>query len=201
MTSSPQPDPFVALWQTAPKPDTHHLAHDVQRLNRLHQRLNQSILAILCGIAVLLVFEEATGRLASHGILSVAWTLTLVIGVARHRRARCNRFEALTLDTVSLLKSMIARAQKDLFLARCLYAGVPCGAVLGALVMKLAIAGSTPSATAPHSRLQLIQTGAGIATLIIMILTGLILARSRHLQVKELSEKLKLIEADLQPNV
>jgi len=197
MTSSPQPDPFVALWQTAPKPDTHHLAHDVRRLNQLHQRLNRSILAILCGIAVLLVFEEATGRLASHGILSVAWTLAIVTGVARHRRAQCNRSDALTLDTVNLLKSMIARAQKDLFLARCLYAGVPCGAALGTLVIKLVSAGSAPSATTLHSRLQLIQTGAGIAALIIMIVTGLILARSRSRQVQELSEKLKLIEADL----
>jgi hypothetical protein len=201
MTSSPQSDPFIALWQTAPKPDTHHLANDVQRLNRLHQRLNRSILAILCGIAVLLAFEEATGRLASRGILSVAWTLAVVIVVARHRRARCNRFEALTLDTVSLLNSMIARAKSDLSLARRLYIGTPCGAVLGGLVMKLISAGSPPSAPSPHSGLQLIQTGAGIVTLIVMIVTGLILARSRNLQVKELSEKLKLIEADLQPNM
>jgi hypothetical protein len=55
MSSLPAHDPLVALWQTAPKPDTHHLLQDLQRLNRLHQPLNRSIWAIVCGIAALVI--------------------------------------------------------------------------------------------------------------------------------------------------
>jgi hypothetical protein len=125
MTSLPQHDPLVTLWQTAPKPDTQHLLQDLQRLDRLHQRLNRSVFAIMCGTSFLLIFAETTGRVTTHGTLSVIWILGLVIGVVWHRRARCNRSDALTLDTISLLKFMIARAKSDLFVARCLYAGVP----------------------------------------------------------------------------
>jgi len=197
MSSLPPHDPLVTLWQTAPKPDTQHLLQDLQRLNRLHQRLNRIVFAIMCGISLLLIFEEATGRVATHGTLSVIWILGLVIGIIWYRRARCNRSDALTLDTVSLLKFMIARAKSDLFVARCLYAGVPCGAVVGFLVSKLAGIGAPPSAIAVHGLLHLIQTAAGMAALIAMTVTGAILARSRRLQVRELSEKLRLIEADL----
>jgi hypothetical protein len=197
MTSLPQHDPLVTLWQTAPKPDTQHLLQDLQRLNRLHLRLNRIVFAIMCGISLLLIFEEATGRVTTHGTLSVIWILGLVIGVVWHRRARCNRSDALTLDTISLLKFMIARAKSDLFVARCLYAGVPCGAVVGFLVVKLAGISASPSAIAVHAHLHLIQTGAGMGALIAMMVTGAILARSRHLQVQELSEKLRLIKADL----
>jgi hypothetical protein len=142
----PPVDPLVALWQTAPKPDSHQLLQELQRLNRLHQRLNRSVLAIVCGIAILLIFEEASSRITSHGILSAIWTLGLVIGVVRHRRARCNRSDSLALDTVSLLESMIARAKSDLFIARCLYAGVPCGAVAGYIVTTLAGVSASPPA-------------------------------------------------------
>jgi hypothetical protein len=197
MTSLPPHDPLVALWQTAPKPDTQNLLQDLQRLNRLHQRHNRSIWAIVCGIAILLLFEEATGRLASHGILSAIWILGLGIGLLLQRRGRCNRVDALTLDTVSLLRFMIARAKKDLFVARCLYAGVPCGAVVGFITAKLAGIGASPSAQAAGPRLNMIQTGAGIAAIIAMMVTGVILARSRHLQVQELTEKLRSINADL----
>jgi hypothetical protein len=169
----------------------------LQRLNRLHRRLNRTVLAIVCGIDILLIFEEATGRVPSHGILSVIWTLGLVIGLIFHRRARCNRSDALTLDTVSLLKSMIARAKSDLFVARCLYVGVPCGAVAGYIVMKLAGIGAPPLANGISPHLRTIQTGAGIAALIVMMAAGAILARSRHLQVHELSDKLRSIADDL----
>jgi hypothetical protein len=197
MTSQPPQDPFIALWQTTPKPDTSHLLPQLERLNRLHRRLNRTVLAIVCGIDILLMFEEATGRLPSHGILSLIWTLGLVIGLIFHRRARCNRSEALTLDTVSLLKSMIARAKSDLFVARCLYAGVPCGAMAGYIVMKLAGIGAPPLANGIGPRLRTIQTGAGIVALIVMMAAGAILARSRRLQVQELGDKLRLIADDL----
>lgn len=197
MTSLPPNDPLVALWQTAPKPDRHHLLQDLQRVNRLHQRTNRSILAILCGISLLIIFEEATGRIATHGVLSVIWILGVVLGVVWRRRARCNRADALTSDTVSLLKFMIARAKSDLFIARCLYAGVPCGAAVGYFVTKFAGIGAPPSPIAVHANLNLIQTGAGIAALIAMIVTGAVLARSRRVQVQVLSEKLRSIQAGL----
>jgi hypothetical protein len=197
MTSLPPHDPLAALWQTAPKPDTQHLLQDLQRLNRLHQRLNRTVFAILCGISLLLIFEEATERVTTHGMLSVVWILGLVLGVVWHRRARCSRSDALTLDTVGLLKFMIARAKSDLFIARCLYAGVPCGAVVGSVVAELAGVGAPPSAIAVHAHLHVIQMGAGIAALIAMMVTGVILARSRRHQVQELSEKLRLIKTDL----
>jgi len=196
MTSLPPHDPLVALWQTAPKPDTQHLLQDLKRLNRLHQRLNRTVFAIMCGISLLLIFEEATGRVATRGTLSVIWILGLVMGTVWHRRARCNRADALTLDTVNLLKSMIARAKSDLFVAQCLYAGVPCGAAVGFLAVKLVGTGASPSAIGVHARLRLIQTGAGVAALIVMVVSGVILARSRRLQVQELNEKLRLITAD-----
>lgn len=196
MTSLPPRDPLVSLWQTTPKPDTEQLMHDLQRLNRLHQRFNRTLFAILCGISLLLIFEEATGRVATHGMLSVIWILGLILGVVGRRRARCNRANAIALDTVRLLKFMIARAKKDLFLAQCLYAGVPCGAMAGFFVLKLAGGSASPSAIATHPHLRFIQTGAGIATLIAMMVAGVILARSRRLQVQELREKLRLIETD-----
>jgi hypothetical protein len=197
MTSLPPHDPLVSLWQTAPRPDTQHLMQDLQRFNRLHERLNRTVFAILCGISLLLIFEEATGRVATHGALSVLWILGLVLGLVWQRRARCNRTDALTLDTVSLLKFMIARAKSDLLVARCLYAGVLIGAAVSFLVLKLAGIGASPSAIAGHAHLHLIQTGAGVAALIAMMVTGAILARSRHLQVQQLSEKLRLITAEL----
>ena len=101
------------------------------------------------------------------------------------------------MDTVSLLKSMIARAKSDLFVARCLSAGVPCGALAGYAVTRVIGISASPSAIAVHAHLHLIQTGAGIAALIAMMVTGAILAPSRRLQVQELSEKLRLIQADL----
>jgi hypothetical protein len=197
MSSLPPQDPLVALWQTAPKPDTRQLLQDLQRQRRLHQRLNQTVWAIVGGIDILLIFEEATGRVPSRGILSVIWTLGLVIGLVCQRRSRCKRCDALALDTVSLLKSMIAQAKNDLFLARCLYAGVPCGGIAGYVVTRFAgISASSPArGISPH--LRAIQVGAGIVAFIIMIVAGAILARSRRLQVQQLSEKLMSITDDL----
>jgi hypothetical protein len=197
MTSMPPHDPIVSLWQTAPKSDTRYLVQDLQRLNRLHQRHNRSVLTIMCGIAVLLVFEEATGRLASHGILSGLWIAGVVAGLVWQRRARCRQLDALTLDTVRLLKAMIARAKNDLFVARCLYAGVPLGAAVGYVVSKFVGIGASESGIAAHPHLEMAQTGAGVAALIVMMVVGVILARSRRVQVRELSEKLKAIETEL----
>lgn len=197
MNSSPSPDPLVALWRTALKPDTQHLLQDLQRLKRMHQLLERIVLAILCAVSVLLILAEATGRIATHGILSVIWILGLAIGVALQRRDRCNRIDALALDTVSVLKYMLARAKSDLFIARCLYAGVPCGALVGTLAAKIIGIGASPAAIDFHPQLQPILTGAGVAVLIVMVVTGVILARSSRLQVRALTEKLRSVEAGL----
>jgi hypothetical protein len=197
MTSMPSRDPLVSLWQTAAEPDTQYLMRDLQRLNRLHQRHNRTVLAIVCGIAILLVFEEATGRLASHGILSLVWIALVVAGVVSERRARCNRLEVLALDTVGLLKTMIARAKRDLFVARCLYAGVPVSATMSYVVSRRLGIGASVRTTVAHPHIEAVQAGAGVAALIFMIAAGVILARARSVQVQELSEKLRVIESDL----
>jgi hypothetical protein len=197
MTSLPPQDPLVALWQTTPKPDTQHLLQDLQYTNGMHQRLNRTVFAILCGISLLLIFEEATGRVATHGMLPAIWILGLVIGGVWHRRARCNRSDALTLNTVGLLKFMIARTKSDLFVARCLYAGVPSGAVAGFFAVKFAGGSGSPSASAAHAHLHLIQTGAGVTALVAMMLAGVILAHSRSVQVRDLRKKLESIESDV----
>jgi hypothetical protein len=198
--NTPPEDPLIALWQTAPSPDPHNLVEETQRLDRLHKRLYRSLLAILYGLGVLLTFEEATGRLPTRGLISVAW-LVMVTGEVWRKRTRCNRPAALTLDTASLLKAMIARAKKDLRLARNLYLGAPCGAVAGVVVMRFLMrfpvirAGTASRPVGPH--LEMVQTGAGLAALAVMVIAGLVLARSRSVQAKELSEKLKSIESDL----
>jgi hypothetical protein len=197
MSSSPLPDPLVTLWQTAAKPDTRHLLQDLQRVKRMHQRLQRIVLAILGSVSILLILAEAIGRIATHGILSVIWLLALAIGITWQRRSQCNRIDALALDTVSLLKLMLARVTKDLFIARCLYAGVPCGALAGMLMVKITGIGGTPAAIAVHSQLDLILTGAGVVLLIAMIASGVILTRSRRLQSRALREKLKSLEAGL----
>jgi hypothetical protein len=197
VTTIPPQDPLVSLWHTAPDPDPQQIVQAVQRFNRLHQRQIRAMWAIVLGLSVLFIFEEATGRLSSHGILSVLWIGCLIIGFFRQKRSRSNRLDAWSLDTVRLLKTMIARARRDLFLARCLWAGVPCGAAVGYVLAKLAGIGALPGASAAHPNLERMQTGAGVATLVIMIVTGVILARSRSAQVRELSARLRSIESDV----
>jgi len=197
MTYPPGHDSLAALWQSAPKPGVEPLLKDLERQNRLHSRLKRTIWAILCGITVLIAFEEATGRAGTHGFLSAGWILVLAIDAFWRRRTRCERVDALGLDTVSLLKVMIGRARKDLFLARCLYAGVPCGAVAGGLAMKLALVAGVVSAPSVDPRLELVQTGAAVVTLVVMIVAGFMLARARGRQVRELCEKLRLLESEL----
>jgi len=197
MISPPLPDPLVTLWQTAAEPDTRHLLQDLQRIKRMHQRLQWIVLAALCSVSMLLILAESIGRIATHGILSVIWILALAIGIAWQRRSQCNRIDALALDTVSLLKFMLARVNRDLFIARCLYAGVPCGALAGILLARITGIGGTPAAIAVHPQLDLIVTGAGVVLLIAMIASGVILARARRLQLRALREKLKSFEAGL----
>ncbi len=190
-------DPLVKLWQTALKPDTHHLLQDLQRFKHKHQQMKRSVFAILSAVSMLLIVAEVTGHIATRGALSVIWILGLMIGMMWQRRVRCNRIDALSLDTVSLLKIMLSKAQTDLFLARCLYAGVPGGALVGTFVTKIMQNGVSSAPVGNHPEVQRILTGAGAAILLVMVVTGIVLARSRWLQVRMLSEKLRSVEAEL----
>jgi hypothetical protein len=194
MTSLPPQDPLAALWQTATKSDTSSLLQNLQHLNRRHQRLYRLVFTILCGTGLLLIFDAVTERSMTHGALSA---ICLVLGVIWYRRARCNRADAITFDTVHLLRFMIARAKKDLRIARCLYAGAPCGAVAGFIIARLAGFGTSPNAIAVSTQVHLIRTGAAIAALTTMMMIGLIVARDRRLQVQELTEKLRSIQDDM----
>ncbi|MBV9182106.1 MAG: hypothetical protein JO356_12420 [Acidobacteria bacterium] len=194
MKSSPSNDPLVVLWKSAPKPDTQRVLQDFERLKQMHQQLMWIVVGCLCAATLLLIIAEMTGRIATHGFLSVIWIVDLAIGAAWYWRARCSRIDALTLDLVTLLKFMLEKAKRDLFLARCLYAGVPCGALIGALIAKLT-RGLTASARAVYPVLHPMLTAAGVALLLIMVGAGFVLARSRRFQVRTLAEKLRAAEA------
>jgi hypothetical protein len=197
MTDLPASDPFVALWQTAPKPDTRQLLQDLRRQDRMHRLFHRVLVTIVGAVSLLLLLAEITGRVATHGWLSASWILCLAAGLIWRYGTRCQHSGDLNVDTVTLLKSSIRQAQKDLFLARCLYAGVPCGAACGFLVMHLAAQLGPALTLAIDPRVRMIQTGAGIIALISMMVTGAVLARSRRIQARQLSEKLKSIESDL----
>ena len=92
---------------------------------------------------------------------------------------------------------MISQAKSDLLVARCLYGGVPLGAAASYLVLKLKSSASPGPVGASHPRLEMAQTSAGIAALVVMMVVGVVLARSRSLQVRELREKLKAVQTDL----
>lgn len=196
MKPLPSQDPLAALWQTAPKPDPSALLQDLQRVNRHHQQLNRIAFVILCGTAILLVFEAVRESSITLGALSAMWILGLLFGVVWYRRVLCNRAEAVTFDTVRLLRFMIARAKKDLRIARWLYAGVPFGAVAGFIMARLTF-GASPNAIAVSAHEHLMRTGAALAALIAMMAIGLVVAGDRRLQVQKLREKLRLIEEDM----
>lgn len=162
----------------------------------MHRRLKRVVAGILSGVSLLLILAEATGNPATHGILSAIWIVGLTIGAVWRWRARCSRINAVTLDTVSSFKWMLGRARRDLLLARCLYAGAPCGALIGAFVSYLLRHGASPRAAlspAPH----LILRVAGLSVLLFMMAAGFVLARSRRSEMNRLAEKLRAAEAGL----
>jgi hypothetical protein len=197
MIDLPPSDPIVALWQTAPKPDTRLLLHDLQRQERMHRRFNRVLVAIVGAISLLLLLEEITGRVATHGWLSASWIVCLAAGLIWRDGIQRHHSGDLNVDTVTLLKSSVRQAQKDLFLARCLYAGVPCGAICGFLIMQLAAQHGSAPPLAADPGVRMIQTGAGIIALVAMMLSGAVLASSRRIQARELGDKLKSMESDL----
>jgi hypothetical protein len=197
MTPQSPKDPLIALWQTTPASDTSHLLSDLEHLKQLHLRFHRTIVAILCAFDLVLVFEEATGRLASHGILSALWTLGLALGLFYHSLKQTRLSSMVTLDTVSLLKQMLARAKRDLFLARCLYLGAPLGAIIAYVVAKALGIGASSPAIVVSPWLHALQTGAGVAAILVMILAGVVLERARRAQVQHLGSKLQAILGEL----
>ena len=196
MSESSHTDPFAALWQSAPKPDTRQLMQDMQRLKNAQRRQHRILIVILCGIASCLLFEEATGRYGTHGLISALW-IAFMAGALRYQHKRCHSVDTLDLDTVSLLKRMIVQAKRGLFQARCLYLGTPLGAAAGTVLMRVLSPGAAPGGHALQSGLALMQTIVGLAALVLMIIAGLVLARARRHQLLELTGKLKSLEESL----
>lgn len=196
MSEPSQTDPFATLWQSAPKPDTGQLLQDLRRLQKAQRWHSRILFIILCGIALFFVFEEATGRSGTHGLISTLW-IAFVAAVTGYQRVRCRSVDPLDLDTASLLKRMIARAKRGLFQARCLYLGTPLGAVTGAALMRVLAPETTPGEHIVQSSLTLMQTVVGLIVLVAMIIAGLILARARRRQLLELTGKLKSLEESL----
>ena len=196
MSEPSQTDPFATLWQSTPKPDTRQLLQDLQRLQKAQRWHRRVLLIILCGIALFLVFEEATGRSGTHGLISALW-IAFVAGAIGYQRVRCRSVDRLDLDTVSLLQHLIARAERGLFQARCLYLGTPLGAVAGAVLMRVLAPEAAPGGHIVQPGLALIQTVVGLITLVAMIIAGVMLARARRRQLLELTGKLKSLEESL----
>ena len=193
MTEPDAIDPFARLWQSAPAPDTARLLQDLQRLQTVHQRQNRIIVLILCATAVLLVFGEAIVRSVGLGIITGLW-IAFVAGAIWYQRLRCRAADALDLDTVSLLKHMIKRAKKGLSQARRLYAGVPLAAATSAVVTRMFLPGLASGGAAVAPWLNVTYTIACLAMLVVMTGAGLVLARARQRQLRELTDKLRLFE-------
>jgi len=196
MNEPSQTDPFATLWQSTPKPDTGQLLQDLQRLQKSQRWHSRILIIILCGIALFLVCEDATGRAGTHGLISALW-IAFVAGALGYQRARCRAVDPLDLDTVSLLKRMIARAKRGLFQARCLYLGTPLGAVTGAVLMRVMAPGAAPGGHIVQPGLAQMQMIIGLIALVTMIIAGLALARARRRQLLELTGKLKSLEESL----
>ena len=196
MTEPNDIDPFARLWQSAPAPDTGQLMQDLRRLQKVHQRHNRILLCLLCATALVLVFGEAVVRSVPLGIVTGLW-IAFVVGAIWYQRARCRAIDSLDLDTVSLLKRMITRARKGLTQARRLYIGVPLAAAVSGFVTRTFLPGLGANRPAVAPWLNATYMTACLVMLVVMIGVGLVLARARRRQLKELGEKLRLFEADL----
>src|ERR1700758_2609230 len=97
MNEPSQMDPFAKLWQSTPKPDTHQLMLDIQRLHKAHRWHNRMLIFILCGIALLFAFYVVAERSKTLGVVSALW-VAYVTGAIWYQRVRC-RSDALGLDT------------------------------------------------------------------------------------------------------
>ena len=196
MSETPDIDPFAQLWQSAPEPDTRQLMQDLKRLQAVHRRQNRIVILIVCAIALLLVFGAIAVRSVGLGVITVLW-IAFVAGVIGYQRVRCRAADALDLDTVSLLKRMIKRARRGLVQARRLYIGVPLAAAVGAAVTRILGPRLALGGHAVHPGLVTAYTIASLCMLVGIIVAGLVLARARQRQLRELGETLRLFEESL----
>ncbi len=196
MTKSSDIDPLARLWQSAPAPDTGQLVHDLRRLQAVHRWHHRILVLILCGTALLLLFGAVALRSVSLGIITGLW-IAFVAGAVFYQRTRCKAVDALDLDTVSLLKRMIERAKRGLAQARRLYAGVPVAAAVGAVATRIFFPGLPFGGHAVHPWLAQVFTIASLVMLGVMVVAGLVLARARQRQLRELTQTLRSFEESL----
>lgn len=196
MTETPHIDPFAELWQSAAEPDTRQLMLDLKRLQKTHQWHNRILILILCGTALLLVFAAAATRSVGLGVITALW-MACVAGAIWYQRARCRAADALDLDTLSLLKRMIKRARRGLIQARRLYAGVPLAAAASAAVTRIFAPRLVLAGHFVTPWLGVAYTIAGLVMLVVMVVAGLVLARARQSQLRELTATLRSFEGGL----
>ena len=196
MSETRNSDPLAQLWQSGSKPDTQQLMLDLRRLQKVHQWQNRILILILCATTVLLTSVAVIQQSAGLGIFAALW-IAFVAAAVWYERARCRAADALDLDTVSLLKRMIKRARRGLSQARRLYAGVPLAAAAGAIVMRIFTRGPALGQHGPQAWVTTTYTVASLILLAFMIAAGLVLARARQSQIRQLGEKLRSLEDDV----
>ncbi len=196
MSETPHIDPLAQLWQSASEPDTRQLMLDLKRLQKTHQWQNRIVVLILCGVALVLLFAAVALRSWGLGIITALW-IAFVAGAIWYQRARCSAADALDLDTVSLLKRMITRARRGLTQARRLYAGVPLAAGASAAVTRMFAPRLAFGGHAAAPWVTMTYTAACLIMLAVMIIAGLVMARARQRQLRELTEKLRSLEDGL----
>ena len=111
-----------------------------------------------------------------------------MVGAIGYQRAGCRAADALDLDTVSLLKRMIKCARRGLIQARRLYAGVPLAAIVSAVVTRIFAPRLALGGHAASPWVTVIYTIASLAMLVVMVVAGLVLARARQRQLRELTK-------------
>ena len=196
MSETPNSDFLAQLWQSGPKPDTQSLMVDLRRLQKVHQWQQRILIFILCATAVLLTSVAIIQRSAALGGFAALW-IAFVAGAIWYGRARCRAADALDLDTVSLLKRMIKRARHGLSQARRLYAGVPLAAAAGAIVTRIVTGGQAVGHHGPEAWVTVAYTVASLILLVFMVAAGLVLARARQSQIRQLGEALRSLEDDV----
>lgn len=189
-------DPLVRLWQgdRSAGRAAGAVLREVHEFERARRRTNLALAGILGIVSILLFTAELPGRMGTHGLLSAVWNPVAAFSLWWRWRGRLRKVEELGEDTVSLLRRTLARARADLLIARSLYAGVPAGAALGALLTARGGGGSGSA----DAWLRVMLTGVGAAVLVSMIAAGVLLERSRRRQMRVLAGRL---DALLRPEI
>jgi hypothetical protein len=194
MTPPDKPDPLVSLWHTGSGPDAQQMLRQLQSYEQSRKRMRLVLMAVLCTVSLMLLLAETVERMPTHGVLSAIWLPLVASCAIWWRRGRVNRIDMLSADTARLLRRMIARAKADLFIARCLYIGVPLGAAAGGTLTQLF---KTPQTGGQHSVFGSVLAIAGGAILAAMFAFGVLFERSRRRQIEELRGKLQSVTSNM----